>query len=196
MRNTFTTLFKKRIGSMRKRLKCLILRKVKGYLEIIIITSTNSKKKGDVHMNWQEYSKIIQEEYHIESDDTVIKIPFENILNVTEKELIFKDNKGETQTILLDDCVRNFKEAFGLSGTDATDRKVKGIGGRYSARSNGFYELFTDNHHIRFCRTTKTTPFKNFLMRIGWNVYSKDDSDFWSLEKQLRNIGYSTIDLT
>ena len=47
---------------------------------IIIITSTNNQKKGDIHMSWQEYSKIIQEDYHIESDDTVIKIPFENIL--------------------------------------------------------------------------------------------------------------------
>ncbi len=90
----------------------------------------------------------------------------------------------------------NIREAFGLSDADTTDRKVKGIGGRYSARSNGFYELFTDNHHIRFCRTTKTTPFKNFLMRIGWNAYSKYDSDFWSLEKRLRTIGYSTMDLT
>ncbi len=147
-------------------------------------------------MSWQEYSKIIQEEYHIESDDTVIKIPFENILNVTEKELIFRDNKGETQTILLDDCVRNFREAFGLSDTDTTDRKVKGIGGRYSARSNGFYELFTDNHHIRFCRKTKTTRFKNFLMRIGWNAYSKDYSEFRSLERKLNAVGYSTMDLT
>ena len=163
---------------------------------IIIITSTNTPKKGDIHMSWQEYSKIIQEEYHIESDDTVIKIPFENILEVTPKELIFKDNKGEIQKIFLEDCARNFREAFGLLDTDTTDRKVKGIGGRYSARSNGFYELFTDNHHIRFCRTTKTTPFKNFLMRIGWNAYSKDDSDFWSLEKRLRAIGYSTMDLT
>ena len=143
-------------------------------------------------MSWQEYSKIIQEEYHIESDDTVIKIPFENILNVTKKELIFKDTNGEKQTILLDDCVKNFREAFGLSDADTT----VSIGGRYSARTNGFYELFTDNHHIRFCRTTKTTPFKNFLMRMGWNAYSKDDSDFLSLEKRLRAIGYSTIDLT
>ncbi len=147
-------------------------------------------------MSWQEYSRIIQEEYHIESDDTVIKIPFENILNVTEKELIFKDNKGETQTILLDDCVRNFREAFGLSDADTTDRKVKGIGGRYSARSNGFYELFTDNHHIRFCRKKKTTRFKNFLMRIGWNAYSKDYSEFRSLERKLHAVGYSTMDLT
>ncbi len=32
-------------------------------------------------MSWQEYFKIIQEDYHIESDDTVIKILFENLLD-------------------------------------------------------------------------------------------------------------------
>jgi hypothetical protein len=172
------------------------LGKTKDYFKITIITSTNSEKKGDAHMSWQEYSKIIQEDYHIECDDTVTKVPFENIIDVTEKDIIFKNNDGEIQNISLEECAKNFYSAFGVTEEEYSSRECKGIGGRYSARSNGFYELFTDNHHIRFCRTTKTTPFKNFLMRIGWNAYSKDDSHFWSLEKRLRAIGYSTMDLT
>ena len=147
-------------------------------------------------MSWQEYSKIIQEDYHIECDDTVTKVPFENIIDVTEKDIIFKNNDGEIQNISLEECAKNFYSAFGVTEEEYSSRECKGIGGRYSARSNGFYELFTDNHHIRFCRATKTTPFKNFLMRIGWNAYSKDDSHFWSLEKRLRAIGCSTMDLT
>ena len=59
-------------------------------------------------MSWQEYSKIIQEDYHIEGDDTVIKIPFENIIDVTEKEIIFQNNDGEPQAISLEKCARNF----------------------------------------------------------------------------------------
>lgn len=147
-------------------------------------------------MSWQEYSKIIQEEYYIEDNDTVVKIPFENIIEVNELELIFRDNEGELQKIVLEDCARNFSAVFGSSTSNLSARKVRGIGGRYAASPTGFYELFTDYHHIRFCRTTKTTVFKNILLRIGWNVYAKDYSEFYSLEKKFHAIGYSTIDLT
>ncbi len=59
-----------------------------------------------------------------------------------------------------------------------------------------FYELFTDDHHIRFCKRTETTALKALLMKMGWNSYAKEDAEFRSFEKKLRAIGYSTIDLT
>ena len=147
-------------------------------------------------MSWQEYSKTIQAEYHIENDDTVIRIPFENILEIQDKELFFIDNAGKRQRISLEACARNFCEAFGLSIDDLSVRKIKGIGGRYGARPIGFYELFTDDHHIRFCKRTETTALKELLMKMGWNSYAKEDAEFRSFEKKLRAIGYSTIDLT
>ena len=148
-------------------------------------------------VNWsQEYYKIIQEDYHIESNDTVIKIPFENIIDVNEKELIFKNNKCEMQNISLEECAKNFYFAFGVSGKEYTNKKFKCVGGRYSANPISFYEIFTAAHHIRFCMTYKVTRFKRFLTKIGLNAYSEDYSNFRSLERKLNDIGYSTMDLT
>ena len=147
-------------------------------------------------MSWQEYSKIIQEDYHIECDDTVTKVPFENIIDVTEKDIIFKNNDGEIQNISLEECAKNFYSAFGVTEEEYSSRECKGIGGRYAANPNSFYEIFTPHHHTRFCMTYKVTRFKNFLHKIGWNAYSKDYSEFWSLERKLRDIGYATMDLT
>jgi hypothetical protein len=150
--------------------------------------------KGGYHMSWQVYREIIQKDYHIEDDDTVIKIPLENILEVTEKELIFKNKDGEMQKILFEDCVRNFREAFGLP---ENDKKVKGIGGRYFEVPVGFHELFANDHHIRFYMTIKTTRFKNLLEKLRlWNAYKKEYLEFRALERRLNEVGYSTIDLT
>ena len=43
-------------------------------------------------MSRQEYFKTMQEEYNIEDDDTVIRIPFKNILEINDIELILRDN--------------------------------------------------------------------------------------------------------
>ena len=148
-------------------------------------------------MNWEdEYYQIIQEDYHIESDDTVIKIPYENIVDITEKELIFKNNEGETENILLEECAENFYSAFGVSSEDYANRPCKGIGGRYSANPISFYEIFTSHHHIRFCMTYKVTRFKNILEKLGFNAYAKDYSEFRSFERKINSVGYSTMDLT
>ena len=148
-------------------------------------------------VDWaQEYYRIMQEGYHIESDDTVIKIPYENIIEVTEKELIFKNNEGEIQHILLDECVRNFYSAFAVAPEDYANKQCKGIGGRYSANPLSFYEIFTPNHHTRFYMMYKVTRLKKILSKIGWNAYSKDYSKFRALERKLNDIGYSTMDLT
>jgi len=37
---------------------------------------------------------------------------------------------------------------------------------------------------------------KTFFERLGWNVYSKEFSAFYALQKKLHTAGYSTMDLT
>lgn len=145
---------------------------------------------------WHEYYKIVQEDYHIEGDDTVIKIPYESIIDVTEKELIYKAGEGEIQSILLEECVKNFYSAFGVPTEEYATRQRKCIGGRYSEKPVAFYEIFTPHHHTRFCMTYKITPLKRFLSKIGWDAYSKEYSEFRALERRLNAIGYSTMDLT
>ena len=160
-----------------------------------------SRESGDKVMAYemnlaQEYNEMIQKNYHIESDDTVIKISYENIIDVTEKELVFRNNEGEIQNILLEECAKNFYSAFGVSPEDYTKRQCKCIGGRYAANPISFYEIFTPHHHTRFYMTYKVTRFKTFLNKIGFRAYRKDYSRFWSFERKLRDIGYGTVDLT
>ena len=59
-------------------------------------------------MSWNEFYKSIQEAYHIEDEATVKKIPFENIIEITSEELVFKNSDGETQKINLDECAKNY----------------------------------------------------------------------------------------
>jgi len=147
-------------------------------------------------MNWQEFYKSIQEYYHIENEDTVIKIPFENILEVNEKELIYKNNDGTIESINLEDCVKNFNSAFGAEPQNSLGEPVKCVGGRYYEKPTPFYEFFTKPHHTRFVMTQRTTALKKLLSKIGLRTDSKDYSSFSALHKKLRSFLYATIDLT
>ena len=59
-------------------------------------------------MNWQEFYASIQEYYHIENENTVIKVPFKNITDITADKLVYKNNDGVTSQIHLKECVKNF----------------------------------------------------------------------------------------
>ena len=52
-------------------------------------------------MKEQGNRMIYQEAYGIENEKTVIKIPFENILEVTKKELIYRNNENEKKKLVL-----------------------------------------------------------------------------------------------
>ena len=140
---------------------------------------------------------IYQEAYGIENEKTVIKIPFQNILEVTKKELIYRNNENEKEKISLDECVKNFNSALGADQEKTiSDRGIKAVGGRCFGHPVAFYEFYTDGHHIRFVMRLKQTPLKTFFERLGWNVYSKEFSAFYALQKKLHTAGYSTMDLT
>ena len=66
-------------------------------------------------MNCDKFYKSIQEAYHIEDEATVIKIPFENIIEITSEELIFKNDDGKTEKINLVECAKNYDLAQGIS---------------------------------------------------------------------------------
>lgn len=155
-------------------------------------------KNGGDSMSWQEFHAAIQEAYHMENEETVIKIPFENIVDVNSEYLIYQNLAGETETISLEDCVHRFNLALGEEPKNRAGETIKIVGGRFFSRSKSgaFYEFFTEEHHTRFCMYIKQTPFKNFLRRIGWGVDNKAFSEFYSLQKKLNSLGYSAIDLT
>ena len=152
-------------------------------------------------MNWQEFYASIQEYYHIENENTVIKVPFKNIIDITADELVYKNNDGVTSQIHLKECVKNFSSSLGEDLKNKSGKIIPAVGGRCFLRRCflspvAFYEFFTDGHHIRFCMPLKQTSFAKFLRRIGWNVDSKAFSEFYTLQKKLNSFGYSAIDLT
>lgn len=147
-------------------------------------------------MTWQEFYKAIRDYYHIEDEDTVIKIPFENIIEVNADTLIFKNNDGVIEKIILNDCFKNFCSDWGGEPRNRSGEIINVVGGRFFSKPVAFYEFFTDGHHTRFCMVIKQTPFKKFLSRIGLCVDSKAFSEFYSLQKKLNSFGYSAIDLT
>ena len=52
-------------------------------------------------MNWQEFYAEIQEYYHIEDENTVIQVPFENIVDINTDVLVYKNNDGTISHINL-----------------------------------------------------------------------------------------------
>ena len=147
-------------------------------------------------MDWREFYAKIREYYHIEDENTVVKIPFENIINIDAEKLVYKGNDGAISQIDLTDCVKNFSSALGEDLKNSSGNTIKAVGGRCFLKPTPFYEFFTEGHHIRFCMTLKQTPFKQFLRKIGWNVDSDAFSEFYSLQKKLNSFGFSAIDLT
>ena len=147
-------------------------------------------------MNWQDLCREIQEYYHIEDKDTVIKVPFENIMELKNGCLTYKNHDGNMEEISLDDCVKNFQTEMGGALQNKSGEIIRAVGGRYFSSPVAFYEFFTDGHHVRFCMTLQPTLFKHFLRRIGAGVDSKAFSEFYALQKKLVSMGYSAIDLS
>ena len=142
-------------------------------------------------MSWDEFYKSIQEAYHIEDETTVIKIPFENIIELTAEELVFKNSDGETEKINLDECAKNYDLAQGIS-PEQREGRLKCIGGRCFP----FFEFFTPTHYTRFHIPLKKTAFTRFLKKIGWNPYAKEYSEFYAFQKKLNALGFTSLDLT
>ena len=142
-------------------------------------------------MSWNEFYKSIQEAYHIEDETTVRKIPFENIIELTSEELIFKNDYGKTEKINLDECAKNYDLAQGIS-LEQREGRLKCIGGRCFP----FFEFFTPTHHTRFYIPLKENGIYTIFKKIGWNLYAKEHSEFYAFQKKLNALGFTSLDLT
>ena len=147
-------------------------------------------------MDWREFYVTIQKYYHIEEEDTVTKIPFENIIDVNADTLVFKDNDGNVSQIVLAECVNNLNSVFDEKLKDFSGNDIRAVGGRFFSKPIAFYEFFTEGHHTRFCMTIKQTRLKRIMGKMGLNVDTKAFSKFYSLQEKLISFGYSAIDLT
>ena len=108
-------------------------------------------------MTWENFYKEIQEAYHIEDEATVIKIPFDNIIEITSEEIIYKTGDGEILKLNLNECAKNYDLAQGITPEERAGH-LKCIGGRCFP----FFEFFAPIHHIRFYIPLKTTAWTRF----------------------------------
>ena len=142
-------------------------------------------------MSWDEFYKSIQEAYHIEDEATVIKIPFDDVREITSEAIFYKKGYLDTKKIDLNECARNYCLAQGKSPNENNGR-LKCVGGRCFP----FFELFTAEHHTRIYIPLKKTFFKRLLQFARLEPYAKERSKFYAFQKKLNALGFTTIDLT
>ena len=105
-------------------------------------------------MTLEDFYKEIQKTYHIEDEATVTKIPFDDIIDITSEELIYKNGEGEIKRINLDECAKNYDLTQGITPEQRAGH-LKCIGGRCFP----FFEFFTAAHHTRFYIPLKKTAW-------------------------------------
>ena len=142
-------------------------------------------------MTWEDFYKAIQEAYHIEDEATVIKIPLDDVGEITSEAIFYKKGYPDTKKIDLNECVRNYCLAQGIS-PDKYNGRLKCVGGRRFP----FFEFFTTEHHTRIYIPLKETSFTRFLKKIRLNPYLKERSNFYAFQKKLNELGFTTLDLT
>ena len=142
-------------------------------------------------MSWDEFYKSIQEAYHIEDESTVIKIPFDDVREITSEAIFYKKGYLDTKKIDLNECARNYCLAQGKSPNENNGR-LKCVGGRCFP----FFEFFTAEHHTRIYIPLKKTIFTRLLQLVRLNPYIKERSKFYAFQKKLNAAGFTTLDLT
>ena len=142
-------------------------------------------------MSWDEFNKSIQEAYHIEDEATVIKIPFDDVGEITSEAIFYKKGYLNTKKIDLNECARNYCLAQGKSPNENNGR-LKCVGGRCFP----FFEFFTAEHHTRIYIPLKKTIFTRLLQLVRLNPYLKERSKFYAFQKKLNAAGFTTLDLT
>ena len=78
-------------------------------------------------MDRQSFYKAIQGRYQIEDESTVIKVPFDNIVDLDNEKLVYRSNGGTIESLSFDSCAENFDFII----TNQTNTKI--VGGRFFA---------------------------------------------------------------
>ena len=142
-------------------------------------------------MTWEDFYKEIQETYRIQDEATVIKIPFDDVGEITSEAIFYKKGYLDTKKIDLNECARNYCLAQGKSPNENNGR-LKCVGGRCFP----FFEFFTAEHHTRIYIPLKKTIFTRLLQLVRLNPYIKERSKFYAFQKKLNAAGFTTLDLT
>ncbi|MBP3300400.1 MAG: hypothetical protein J6M34_02700 [Clostridia bacterium] len=121
------------------------------------------------------------------------RIPITRIVEITKDKIYYRDDRGDIGFIELEPCANLYETVHGIA--NQPDRKVRCIGVRFFGEY-AYYELYTVGH-IQIYMNLKTNIFQKAISKIfGLNFHTKHFQQFYSIQKQLNEKGWTTLDLS
>ena len=120
------------------------------------------------------------------------KIHISQIVEIARDRIYYRDDRGDTVFLELESCANSYEaEHKSVMGSS----EVRCVGERFFGEY-AYYELYTIGH-TQFYMNLKTTKVQKVISKIfGWNFHVKDCQKFYSIQKQLNEHGWTTLDLT
>jgi len=115
-----------------------------------------------------------------------------DIVEITKDKIIFRDDRGDIDFIELEPCANSYDA---VHKTTPSDRKMRCVGIRFFG-DYAYYELYTIGHTHIFMNLRKNLVKKAISKMFGINFHAKDFEKFYSIQKQLNENGWTTLDLT
>ncbi len=120
------------------------------------------------------------------------KIHISDITEISRDRIYYREETGNVVSIELGPCADSYEASHKISNRSSA---VRCIGERFFGEY-AYYEIYTAEH-IQFHMSLKTNPLKKFISRVcGWNFHAQDFQKFYSLQKQLNELGWTTLDLS
>ncbi len=121
------------------------------------------------------------------------KIHMSQITAITRERITFRDEQGHIASIELEPCANRYAAAH--PETDLPGRSVRCVGVRCFGEY-AYYELCTEKP-VQLYMELKIGRFRALVAHLtGWNFQTKAFERFYSVQKRLNNVGWTTLDLT
>lgn len=118
------------------------------------------------------------------------KIHIDRITKITAIGIYYWDDRGDECVIEFEPCANSYDAAHNIQRDNSV---VKCVGERFFG-DYAYYELYTIGH-TQLYMNLKTNIFARVLRGI-LNFHTKQFSKFYSIQKQLNAVGYTTLDLS
>ena len=121
------------------------------------------------------------------------KIHICDVVDITNDKIYYRDSRGDVAFIELQPCANNYEITH--KNIEYSNGEMRCIGVRFFGEY-AYYELYTIGH-MQFYMNLKTNILKKAFSKIfRFNFHSKDFQCFYSIQKQLNEKGWTTLDLT
>jgi len=114
-----------------------------------------------------------------------------NIIKITTKELLYKDNNDQIKSIDFYECRKNWVKYINESNDDLTEEKTSCVGWRDILGKPPYIELFSDPR-IKFTFNERRTLYEWLNNKNS----SKGNKNFIKLHYEINEKGWKTFDLS